>query len=164
MKVSVVFHPPIEEFNRRFDAHRMVDAPLRKGFKAFGDKLSDRAERYAKPHGGDQGTVGDSIETDLAGQGFDLLERVFSRNPIAEDLELGRRPGGRQPSSTVIARFLERHGGNPRYGFVVARRMARQGTRGIHFLKRAADESAKADGGAVFRDVAQEIEQNWKRG
>lgn len=153
---------PADALKSRLDPHKLADAPVRKAFDTFGQKWRDKAAQYAKPHGGDRGDLGKSIEKTLGGQGFDLEEKLFSRKSYANDVEFGQK-AGRRPSSVVIGYFLRHHGGDPKRAWVIATLIMRRGTRGIFYLKRSSADVTR-EAGPIFTTAAHEIEANWGHG
>ena len=71
---------------------------------------------------------------------------VGTPNKYAPYVEAGRRPG-RMPPVAVLARWAQLKLGDSRLGYVVARAIARRGTKGAHMFKNAArDNLARVQG------------------
>jgi len=118
------------------------------------------ARRAAKPHTVDTGSVARSIEHKLRGNGpIPAGGAVFTRLVGAEAIDQGRVPGGRMPPVEPIRQWAVRHGiAIP--AFVLARAIARRGTRGLFFMRAAEDAVRRGLPGLVGR-AADRIESRW---
>lgn len=108
----------------------------------------ERVQEYARPHPVDTGGLAQGITVQ-----FRELEALVTPGRrvvgIAYTVEEGRRPG-RRPPKAAIARWATRHGiGTPPW--VLATRIAKEGTRGVHMFERAAKD--------VERYIAGHLEQ-----
>ena len=127
------------------------------------------AQRAAKPHPADKGTLGRSIMLDIALDGWSarIAPASFVAG-IAFTIEEGRRPG-RRPPYGPIKRWLISHGiipegrGTSKRVQEVREEIKAQGTRGVHFMAQAQEtvEKAMRDG---IPKTEQEIKALWDRG
>ena len=92
----------------------------------------------------DLGILRGSIAHDVRGSGVRLRGEVFSNRDYAPAVERGRRPGRGFPPREAIERWAARKLGDASLWFVVARKIARQGTRGIFMFRNAANASGPA--------------------
>ena len=95
------------------------------------------------------GNLRGSIITDIRGHSVDLSGKVFSPLPYARYVEFGRRPG-KFPPRGPIELWARRKLGDASLWFVVARAIARRGTKG-HFMFRNAWRSGKGNVELIFR-------------
>lgn len=158
MQVSVKV-TGLDELLKKLDAADTVGIPVRKAMEKSLISIQADARVGAKPHGGDTGELARSIEYRLEPAAIPLDGTVFTRLDRAVPVEYGRRPG-RMPPVSAIANFLRRHGGDVSMAFIVARGIARRGTRGVFYMKKAADAAPK-NIQRFFRDAASEIEKRW---
>lgn len=94
------------------------------------------ARRQAKPHDEDTGDIAGGIKSELTGGVLQPVRgRIFTDDPGAGAAEMGRAPG-RIPPLEPIIRFVRSHG-IPVPPFVIARAIARRGTRAIRFMAQA---------------------------
>lgn len=150
--------PNLGAFLKKFEYEPLVAVPYRKGIEKLLLVTEGRARTYAKPHAGDRGELARSIKHEL-GAGTSLAGRVYTDKVYAVPAEYGRLPGA-QPPTAPIADWLRRHGGDPARGYIVARAIGRRGTRGIFYMRRAADEGRQA-APPIMRQMADEIEKAW---
>ena len=66
-----------------------------------------------------------------------VTTRVGTNQPYAMAVEFGRGAGTTQPPTAPIAAWLERHGGDPKMAYVVARAIGRRGIPGRPYLTKA---------------------------
>lgn len=152
--------PNLGSFLKKFEYEPLVAVPYRKGIEKLLLVIEGKARTYAKPHSGDRGELARSIKHELGGaSGQSLAGRVFTDKLYAVPAEYGRLPGA-MPPVAPIADWLRRHGGDPEQGYVVARAIGRRGTRGIFYMKRAADEGRTA-APPIMRQMADDIERAW---
>lgn len=95
----------------------------------------------------DLGHLRASVAYDIRGRGTQLRGEVYSNREYAPAVERGRRPGRAFPPRAPLERWAARKLGDPRLWFVVARKIARQGTKGVHMFA----NTAKASGPSVER-------------
>lgn len=127
------------------------------------------AQRAAKPHAADKGTLGSQIRLDLD---FARLEaRVAPAQAIAGlayTIEYGRRPG-RRPPYRPIRRWAEAHGivppgrGGSKLVYELRERIRASGTRGVGFMA-TAQEVAEAALGSAVPDTQRQMREMWERG
>lgn len=121
-------------------------APVeRRMIRAAGVAGEKTARRAAKPHAQDKGTLGRAVRLDFRDSGetavVDIARSVVG---IAQTIEEGRRPGRRPPYRAIKA-WAESHGvipvgrGNSRHVQELREKIARSGTRGVHFMREAAE-------------------------
>lgn len=127
------------------------------------------AQRAAKPHPGDKGTLGRGVLVTLSRDGSEALVYVTrSMAGIAFTIEEGRRPG-RRPPYGPIKRWMIAHGiisagrGTSKQVREVREDIKLRGTRGIHFMKQAADVADEVLRRGVPQ-TQQEIRDLWNRG
>jgi len=88
--------------------------------------------------------------------------RIGSNVVYAPPVEFGRKPGT-FPPYRQLQPWARRHGFGPSGGFLVARAIARRGTKGAEMFKRGLEASEHQV--VVFIERAsKEIEARWKRG
>lgn len=85
----------------------------------------------------DLGLLRASVTSNVQGRGIGLRGEVFSNRDYAPVVERGRRPG-KFPPRRPIERWAARNLGDSRLWFVVARKIARQGTKGVFMFREAA--------------------------
>ena len=85
----------------------------------------------------DLGILRGSIQSNVQGRGIGLRGEVFSNRDYAPAVERGRRPG-KFPPRQPIERWTARNLGDGRLWFLVARKIARQGTKGAFMFREAA--------------------------
>ncbi|OGT26065.1 MAG: hypothetical protein A2Z17_06865 [Gammaproteobacteria bacterium RBG_16_66_13] len=135
------------------DLARYVQAELKKG---------------AKPHAADKGTLAEGVKLEMSATGQPLGATVgffgrgygarSSMGAIAPTVNYGRRPGKR-PSVQAIGRWAKAHGisTNP---WVLARNIAREGTKGVLFLEKA-EEAGRKKAQEMMGKLAVEIEKRF---
>lgn len=92
----------------------------------------------------DLGMLRASIAHDIRGRGTNLRGEVFSNRDYAPTVERGRRAGRGFPPREPLERWAARKLGDPTLWFVIARKIARQGTKAVRMFKRTADGSGPA--------------------
>ena len=85
-----------------------------------------------------------SLFHDLRGRWFGGLRGVVA-SPLeyAPAVEYGRRPGGRMPPVAAIERWAQRVIGVRGLGYIIARSIARRGTRGAFMFQTAARDGVR---------------------
>lgn len=98
------------------------------------------------------------VTSEVSGSGSDLKLTVYSRSPHRYLVEKGRKPGKMPPPKALAKAY-----GLPASGaFLLARRIARRGTRGHHpveKLRSAMRSEIASTGAAILRDLRQEVEK-----
>lgn len=92
----------------------------------------------------DLGLLRGSIASDVRGRGLGLRGEVFSNRDYAPAVERGRRPGRGFPPREPIERWAARNLGDASLWFVVARKIARQGTKGVFMFRKSAEGAGPA--------------------
>jgi len=146
-------------------------SPTRDFLKELGRVGQKTAQRAAKPHPADKGTLGRAILLDFALDGSSArVAPAPAYSGIAFTIEEGRRPG-RRPPHGPIKRWMISHGLIPEgRGKGISQRVKDireeiklHGTRGVHFMAQAekAVDKAMHDG---IPKTEQEIKALWDRG
>ena len=146
-----------------------LSSPTRRLIEYAGRAAWRTAQRAAKPHPADKGTIGRAIRFDILPGGMaarvDIARGVTS---IALTIEEGRRPG-RRPPYGPIKRWMISHGiipegrGTSKQIQEMREEIKAQGTRGVHFMQQAEVIANKVLEGDVPR-TEQEIKALWDRG
>ena len=145
--------------------------PTRGFLRVLGRVGQKTAQRAAKPHPADKGTLGRAILLDFALDGSSArVAPAPAYRGIAFTIEEGRRPG-RRPPYGPIKRWMISHGIIPEgRGKGISQRVREvreeiklHGTRGVHFMAQAekAVDKAMHDG---IPKTEQEIKALWDRG
>lgn len=100
------------------------------------------AQEKAKPDIHAKGTIAKQIKMSLGAGTIPLSAKVYNPSVIARVIEEGRRPGGKLPSVTNVGRWAAAHGLSAK-PFLVARSFQRRGTKGVFFMKGAAEATTK---------------------
>ena len=116
------------------------------------------ARRGAKPHQADTGELARSIKSSLAPGAMPLWIKVYTEKLYAAPVEYGRRPG-KMPPVAAIAKWATRHGITTP-AFVLARAIGRRGTKGLHYMEKAARATGEKMPDLI-RQVITKIEQDW---
>lgn len=82
----------------------------------------------------DRGLLRGGTQTQILGQGADVLGRVFNTMEYAPAVELGSRP--HFPPVAALEAWARRKLGQDGLGFVIARAISRRGTKGVFMFKR----------------------------
>ena len=144
-------------------------SPTRDFLRELGRVAQKTAQRAAKPHPADKGTLGRSILLDFALDGSSARVAPAPRIAgIAFTIEEGRRPG-RRPPYGPIKRWMISHGiipagrGTSKQVQELREEIKAHGTRGVHFMAQAekAIDKAMHDG---IPKTEQEIRALWDRG
>lgn len=107
---------------------------------AMGESLAYLQAEVQKNTPVDTGITRGSIFTASRGSSLaDLRGTVASPLEHTIVLEEGRRPGGRMPPVAIIERWAQRVIGVSGLGYVIARAIARRGTKAHHMFRNAAD-------------------------
>lgn len=91
----------------------------------------------------DRGYARGNTFTEMSGSTVELEGKVFNRLGYVTVLEEGRRAGAKAPPGWEISQWLERHGIDASWSFVVARSIARRGLPAHHMFRKSAEENAK---------------------
>ena len=146
-------------------------SPTRDFLKELGRVGQKTAQRAAKPHPADKGTLGRAILLDFALDGSSArVAPAPAYRGIAFTIEEGRRPG-RRPPHGPIKRWMISHGIIPEgRGKGISERVKEireeiklHGTRGVHFMARAEQAVDKAMHDGIPK-TEQEIKALWDRG
>jgi len=124
----------LEELQRK-----LADTPKplkRMMFRVRGHLLK-AAKEGAKPHPGDKGTLANTIKGSVTGTGVALTSRTFTSNPIAQDVEKGRSGSHMGVGQAIL--FKKRH---PGVSLTVRQLIKLRKTRGVHFMEKAAEDTA----------------------
>lgn len=135
--------------------------PIEKALAILAEYVHQKARIYAKPHPVDKGTLGNVIKVSFAGSGVAISAKVYEPRSvvgIALQVEEGRRPG-KPPPVKAIKRWAVAHGIVTNY-FLLARLIGKQGTKGIQFMARAAEDGERK-APEILKSAALKIEQNW---
>lgn len=118
----------------------------------------EEAQRRAKPHAADKGTLAATVKFAIAPGPIPLHARVFTASGIAETVESGRRAGQRPPVAS-IGRWAASHGiaTNP---WMLAKEIGQRGTRGVKFMAGAVEATQKRMGDFI-RETERAIRQRW---
>ena len=143
--------------------------PTRTFLHELGRVGQKTAQRAAKPHPADKGTLGRAILLDFALDGSSARVSPAPRIAgIAFTIEEGRRPG-RRPPYGPIKRWMISHGiipagrGTSKQVQAVREEIKAQGTRGVHFMAQAEKAVNKAMHDGIPK-TEQEIKALWDRG
>ena len=120
----------------------------RRSRAAMGESLAYLQTEIRKGTLVDTGIGRGSVFTEIRGTAVDLRGRAASAQAHMVVLEMGRRPGSKQPPLAPIRRWLERHGMDGGLAFVVARNIGRRGMKAHHMFKNAAER-----GGSVVHRI-----------
>ena len=100
-----------------------------------------------------------SLTHEVVQQGSNVTGRVGTNLIYAPVVEYGRSPGSMPPPSALVG-WLRRKGIDEKYAFVVARSIARRGTRKQPYLKPALEKNRQAisrEMDQVLRRIAQRL-------
>lgn len=99
----------------------------------------------------------DRVTSEVSGTGEKLKLTVYSKSPHRHLVEKGRKPG-KMPPPAKLAKLMQ----IPKdEAFLVARRIARRGTRGHHTidkLKKVMQPEVASTGSAILRDLKRKVE------
>lgn len=104
-----------------------------------------------------------ALRKDMAVEATSLSARVYFQNPQTYHtvMEEGRKPGGKMPPPAALAGWAARHG-MAGMEFVLARSIARRGTKGRFYMKAGA-EAAQNALPSELRSMAARIQTQWER-
>src|SRR3990172_7748556 len=143
-------------------------SPTRDFLKGLGRVGQRTAQRAAKPHPADKGTLGRAILLDFALDGSSARVAPAPRYAgIAFTIEEGRRPG-RRPPYGPIKRWMISHGiipegrGDSKKVRFMQEDIKLRGTRGVHFMAQARDVADEILRTGVPK-TEQEIRDLWVR-
>ena len=119
---------------------RIVLDETRKGISRSVIQIEADAKRIVPT---DTHTLQRSITHEVQTSGANVTGRVGSNLVYAPVVEYGRSPG-RMPPPGALAGWLRRKGIDEQYAFVVARSIARRGTRPRPYLKPALEKNRQA--------------------
>jgi len=144
-------------------------SPTRDFLKELGRVAQKTAQRAAKPHPADKGTLGRAILLDFALDGSSARVAPAPRYAgIAFTIEEGRSPG-RRPPYGPIKRWMISHGiipegrGTSEQVQELREEIKAHGTRGVHFMAQAEETTEKAMHEGIPK-TEQEIRALWDRG
>jgi hypothetical protein len=109
---------------------------------------------------GATGRLAQATKSELAPGAIPLHARVFHATPISQDVEIGRPAGRPQPPVAAMERWAGRAGIDVA-PFVLAKQIKERGTKGVFFMKKAAEATAKKLPELVSQAVAS-IERMWR--
>lgn len=158
----------LDLLHQRLDSRRLL-RPTKDFIERAGTAAHRTAQRAAKPHPGDKGTLGRAITIEFSDGGKTATVAPIKRiMGIANTIEEGRRPG-RRPPYKPIKMWLSRHGAavDVRGGSKIVRQVRdtirAEGTKGVHFMAQAEEVAQRA-----LRDGVPETEHDirnmWERG
>ncbi len=158
----------LDQLHARLQPGRLLQ-PTKRFIHDLAEMAQRTAQRAAKPHPADKGTLGRAISIEFDSSG-DVAKVSPARNiaGIAFTIEEGRRPG-RRPPYTPIKRWLLSHGiisgarGESRKIQFIREEIKMRGTRGVHFMAQAAEVTQRALREGIPRTEA-EIHAAWERG
>ena len=126
------------------------------------------AQRAAKPHPADKGTLGRAVRLEVSPNGLQAtVDIARSVSGIAFTIEEGRRPG-RRPPYGPIKRWMISHGiisagrGTSKQVQALREDVKARGTRGVHFMAQARDVANTVLRQGVPK-TEQEIKALWDR-
>jgi hypothetical protein len=138
----------VHQMADRYDnAGRMVVDEIRTGITRSAIQIEADAKRIVPT---DTHTLQRSITHEVEASGRDVVGRVGSNLVYAPVVEYGRSAGAAIPPPSALTGGLRRHGIDEQYAFVVARSIARRGTRPRPYLKPALDKNRAA----ITREMA----------
>ena len=141
---------------------QMLD-PAEDEFKKLVDFVHKEAQRRAKPHSWNKGTLGKVIKVDFAPAGRALEAKVSLPRAvvgIGRTIEEGRKPG-KPPPVSAIKRWAEA-GGITTKPWTLVQIIRRRGTKGIYFMAGAA-EAGEKKAKEILKSTAAAIERAWGR-
>ena len=143
--------------------------PGRELVKSVGLVTQRTAQRAAKPHAADKGTLGRMMILTIEDGGLTArVEPHGSIAGIAYTINYGRRAGKRPPYGP-IKRWLESHGyiplgkGNSKFVQAVREDIKSQGTRGVLFMEAAVKAMEESLRGEIPK-TEEQIRAAWERG
>jgi hypothetical protein len=157
----------LDQLHERLRPGRLLQ-PTRRFIEDLSNTAQRTAQRAAKPHAADKGTLGRDISIEISHDGS--IARVAPNSRIAGiafTIEEGRRPG-RRPPYGAIKRWAESHGfvpvgrGNSKFIQEIREQIKSRGTQGIHFMRQADEAVQRAMRDGVPRTEA-EIHDAWQR-
>jgi len=155
LKVKII---GLEQLTKKLQADHLLGPPIKKAMQKSMLFVEGEARKGAKPHAVDTGELARSIKSSLGPEAVPLSAKVFTNKIYALPAEFGRKPG-KMPPVDAIAGWVRRHGiGVP--PFVIARAIGRRGTKGIFYMKKAAEAGQKKIPG-FFKEAASAIEKIW---
>jgi hypothetical protein len=142
--------------------------PTKAFIKDLAETAQRTAQRAAKPHSADKGTLGRQIAIEYSSDGE--LARIYPQPRIAnvaQTVEVGRKAGKRPPYGP-IKRWAIAHGfipsgkGNSKLVHQLRERVMHEGTKGVHFMQTAEDVTERAMREGIPH-TEQEIHAAWER-
>ena len=109
---------------------------------------------------GATGRLAQATKWELAPGAVPLHARIFHATPISEHVEKGRPPGLPQPPIAAMERWARRAGIDVP-PFVLAKQIKQKGTKGVFFMRKAAEATAKKVPELVGQAVSA-IEKMWR--
>ena len=159
----------VDSLRELLRSKRFLFRPTRRLIEGAGIAARKTAQRAAKPHPGDKGTLGRYIRLEVSHSGLqatvDIARSVVG---IALTIEEGRRPGRRPPYGR-IKRWMISHDiitgarGEGERVREVQEEIKLHGTRGVHFMAQARDVANMVLRQGVPK-TEQEIRELWDRG
>ena len=147
---------------------RFVFSPTRRLIEGAGIAAHKTAQRAAKPHPSDKGTLGRAILFTLRNDGMVAwVKPARSLVGLMFTIEEGRRPG-RRPPYGPIKRWMTSHGiiagvrGDSKQVRAMQEDIKLRGTRGVHFMAQA-DTAAQEVLNSGVPKTEQEIRDLWVR-
>lgn len=108
---------------------------------------------------GATGRLAQATKYELGPGAIPLHARVFHATPISEHVEKGRPPGLPQPPVAAMERWANRAGISVP-PFVLAKQIKQYGTKGVFFMKQAAERTAKKLP-ELAKEAVASIEKMW---
>jgi hypothetical protein len=144
----------------KLDGHKLLGGPLKTALQKAALYVEGEARKGAKPHSVDTGELARSIKSELGPGAIPLHARVYSDKIYAYPAEFGRKPG-KMPPVKAIAAWATRHGITIA-PFVLARAIGKHGTKGLFYMKHAAEAGAKKIP-TFMAEAAKAIEATWSK-
>lgn len=134
------------------------DRSVTKMVRTLTEDMEKVAKHEAYPHPGqDTGSIRDSIRSHMVDSWHG---EIFSNKVEVKYVEFGRPPGGRMPPVDKIEEWAARHG-MPGAGYMIARKIALRGTKGLQMFRKAYDYGRMMTNSRVSA-AARDIEQLWR--
>jgi hypothetical protein len=126
--------------------------------------IQAEADKFAKPHPADKGTLGKTVKMTLGPGPIPLWAEVWTKSGIAPTVEVGRL-GGKPPPIKRIETWARAHGylGANESGYDIWFQIKQKGTKGIYFMKQA-EEAGREKAGDMLVKLARTIEGHWSKG
>lgn len=158
----------LDQLHERLKPGRLL-APTKVFIRQLAETAQRTAQRAAKPHSADKGTIGRQLLLEYSSDG--QVARLYPNQRIAniaQTIEEGRKPGKRPPYGP-IKRWAIAHGfvpnakGNSKMVHQIREEIMHAGTRGVHFMKTAQDTTEQAMRTGIPQ-TENEIHAAWERG